>query len=110
MLLDGFVPVPSIFLRYLGAIRPHLTPTEALFILELMLYKWDERAPFPGLKTVAEQMGVSETYARKLARTLEKKGLVRRIWRTGTTNEYDLQPLFDKLSAYVKKARPNTSP
>jgi hypothetical protein len=101
ILADGFVAVPTTFLKYLGTLRPSLTPTEALFVLELMAYKWDERAPFPGYKALAERMGVSDVYARKLARTLQAKGYLKRLVRVGQTNRFNLQPLFDKLADHA---------
>ncbi|WP_414676461.1 helix-turn-helix domain-containing protein [Longimicrobium sp.] len=91
--------VPTTFLKYFGTLSPSLTPTEAIFVLEIMVYKWDERAPFPGYKTIAQRMGVSEVYARKLARTLQAKGYLKRQLRVGQTNVFDLQPLFERLAA-----------
>ena len=54
-----------------------------------MSWKWDERNPFPGYAAVAERMGISVTYARKLVRSLEKKQLLRRQVRSGQTNIFD---------------------
>jgi hypothetical protein len=101
LLVEGFVAVPTAFLKYLGSLKPGLTPAEALFVLELMVYKWDAQAPFPGYKTLADRMGVSEVYARKLGRSLHAKGHLRRQPRVGQTNLFDLQPLFDRLAAHA---------
>jgi DNA-binding MarR family transcriptional regulator len=101
LLEDGFVPVPRQFLAYAGRLRPNLTPAETVFVLHLMSFKWDERAPFPGYKTIAERMGVSVQYARKVGRTLEEKGLLRREIRVGQTNRFDLTPLFRRLADRV---------
>ena len=54
-----------------------------------MSWKWDERNPFPGYGAVAERMGISVTYARKLVRSLEKKQLLRRQVRSGQINILD---------------------
>lgn len=99
----GFLAVPLAFLKYHAVIRPKLKPAEAMFVLQLMSYKWDENAPFPGYKTIAKRMGVSEVYARKIARGLEDKGLLVRRLRVSQTNLFDLQPLFDKLAEHVEK-------
>lgn len=99
ILSEGFVAVPTTFLKYFGSLRPSLTPTEAIFVVELMAYKWDRRAPFPGYKALAKRMGVSPEYARKIARALETKGYLTREMRVGTTNRFDLLPLFDRLAA-----------
>lgn len=47
-------------------------------------------------------MGITTAYARKLARQLETKKLLRRRVRIGTSNEFDLQPLFDVLAEQVE--------
>ncbi|HEX6749275.1 MAG TPA: helix-turn-helix domain-containing protein [Longimicrobium sp.] len=101
ILAEGWVGVPISFLKYFGSLN--LTPTEAIFIIELMGYKRDERAPFPGYKALAKRMGVSPDYARKLARGLEAKEYIRRQVRVGTTNRFDLSPLFERLAARAKQ-------
>lgn len=104
LMRDGFTPVVNTFLRYTGKLKPYgLTPTEALFVLHLMSYKWDDNHPYPGYKGIAEAMGVSVMYVRRLAKRLETKQLLRRRQRIGSTNEFDLQPLFDVLAAHVAK-------
>jgi DNA-binding MarR family transcriptional regulator len=105
ILAEGFVAVPTTFLKYFGTLDPSLTPAEALFVLELMVYKWDKRSPFPGYRALAERMGVSEAYARKLARGLQSKGYLVRQARVGRTNRFDLQPLFDRLAQHATAER-----
>ena len=102
VLVEGFVAVPRAFLRLAGTLRPSLTPAETLFVIQLMSWKWDDRAPFPGYSTVANRMGVSVPYARKIARSLENKKLLRRQVRRGQTNRFDLTPLFARLVAQVR--------
>ena len=95
---DGFLAVPLILLKNLQTVGEYgLSPTEFVFLLQLMTFKWDTNAPYPSYKKIAEQMGVSEVYVRKIARSLEEKKFLNRQQREGTTNEYDLQPLFDIL-------------
>lgn len=101
MLARGFVGVPILFLESAAALRPYqLNPAEVLFVISLMAHKWDERAPFPGYKRIAKWMGKTESYARKLARDLQTKGLLKRIERTGYTNEFDLTPLFAAILSH----------
>jgi DnaD-like protein len=96
---SGFVAVPVSFLRLYSRLKPFsLTPGEAMFVLHLMQFKWDEKAPFPGYKTLAGQMGISHKMARTHARSLEIKKLLRREMRVGQTNRFDLGPLFDALA------------
>jgi DNA-binding MarR family transcriptional regulator len=74
-----------------------MTNAEALLVIHLMRHKWDEAPPFPGFKTLARRMGMTATSARNHARSLEKKGYLKRQKRVGTTNTFDLTPLFQAL-------------
>src|SRR5687767_10895280 len=66
---DGFTPVPRTFLKYAANLKPYsLTPTQMVFVTELMYHKWDEKKPFPSYKTIAARMGISVQYARSMAR------------------------------------------
>ena len=103
ILSEGFVPVPTVFLRLAGTL---LTPAEALFVVQLMSWKWDADAPFPGYRAIADRMGVSVPYTRKIARSLEGKNLLRRQVRRGQTNRFDLTPLFKRLVARVDDGLP----
>jgi hypothetical protein len=94
----GFVVVPTFFLQYYARLKPYpLTGGEALFVIHLMEFKWDASAPFPGYKTLAERMGVSDKMTRRYAQGLEGKGYLVRHVRTGQTNLFELRPLFDAL-------------
>jgi hypothetical protein len=99
----GFVPVPIRFLETYSKLRPAITSGEALFIVHLMTFKWGDEAPFPGYSTIAQRMGVTDKAARRHALSLEKKKYLKRRFRIGTTNEFDLTPLFDALLADVKR-------
>lgn len=111
----GFVAVPARFLQLYAHLKPFpLSSGEALFILHLMEFKWDANAPFPGYKTLASRMGVSDKMARRYAQSLETKKLLRRQKRVGQTNRFDLTPLFDALVKAVdqdeqKKTRGESS-
>jgi len=98
----GFVPVPIYFLEHYAQLKPFcLTPGEAMFVLHLMQFKWDEAAPFPGYKRIAAQMGISHKMARTHAKSLETKGLLIREMRVSQTNRFNLTPLFDALQKMV---------
>jgi hypothetical protein len=86
-----------------ATIKPfRLSIAEAMFVIQVMVFKWDEKAPFPGYKKVAKRMGISEVYARKLARSLQGKGFLLRIPRVGQTNAFDFTPLFTKLVTHAQ--------
>lgn len=93
----GFVAVPIRFLETYSQLQPHITSGEALFIIQLMSFKWDESAPFPGYNLIAKRMGLSDKAVRRFAASLESKKYLKRFTRQGTTNIFDLSPLFDAL-------------
>jgi DNA-binding MarR family transcriptional regulator len=112
---QGFVAVPTLFLRHYAHLKPHrLTFGETMFVLHLMEFKWDADAPFPGYGTIAKRMGISDKMARRHAQSLEAKKYLRREIRTGRTNRFDLSPLFDALlkaaQAEQKKIRATRKP
>lgn len=92
--------MPAAFLRYY--IRLGLSSQEAMFILQLMSFKWTEKAPFPSYKTLAERMNVSVEMARRYAKQLEEKKLLQRVKRTGQSNAFDLRPLTQALEGMLQ--------
>lgn len=100
---EGWVGVPDAFLRLYSHLKPYaLTVGEAMFVLELMAYKWSEEAPFPSYKSLASRMGVSDKMVRRYAANLEAKGYLRREGRIGSTNTFNLNPLFAALAAALE--------
>ena len=103
---DGHVQVSTFFLENYHRLKPYpLTHGEAMFVVHLMQHKWGAEAPYPGYKTIAKRMGVSDKTARRLAKSLEdKKYLVREI-REAKTNRFHLAKLMDALVS-LKKSQP----
>lgn len=95
----GWTPICDYFLKNLR--RLNVSPTEAMVIIQLMSFKWDEKAPFPALKTIANRLGITSTSVRSHIRKLEKRKLLTRSFTTGTTNRFFLEPLFLKLEALM---------
>lgn len=93
----GWLPVPAQFLFQYAKLKPHLTATEAMFVLQLMSFKWDAKHPFPNCSTLAGRMGVTDKMIRRYAKSLEEKGYLERTQRNGRSNMYDLTPLFNAL-------------
>lgn len=97
----GFVAVPTHFLELYSSMN--ITTGEAMFILQLMNFKWGEKDPFPGYALIAQRMGISDKVARRHAASLvAKKYLVRHI-RFGKTNRFDLTKFFDALLETKRK-------
>jgi len=81
-----------------------------MFIVHLMQHKWGAEAPYPGYKTIARRMDVSDKTARRLAKSLEdKKYLVREV-REANTNLFHLTKLMSALVSLKKTAAPTKSP
>lgn len=95
---EGWLSVPTKFLRYYAALRPPLSPGEALFVLQLMTFKWDNAAPFPSYGRIAKTMGVTDKMARRYAQSLQKKGYLIRQYQNHAPNKFDLTRLFDAFS------------
>lgn len=85
------------FLEHYSTLTPPLTNAEALFVIHLIRHKFDAEAPYPGFPTLARRMGVTPTAARGYARSLERKGYLKRESRTAQTNKFLLEPLFEAL-------------
>lgn len=97
---NGWTPVSDDFLKLYAELNPVITSSEAMFIVHLMLHKWDCEAPFPAFKTIAARMGLTEAQARTHARNLERKKYLRREMRVGETNRFHLEPLFKAVEAH----------
>lgn len=104
---EGFVPVSTFFLENYHRLKPcDLTHGEAMFIIHLMQHKWTAEAPFPGYKTIAKRMRVSDKTARRLAASLEQKGYLKREARVGETNLFHLTKLIAALVKLKKEKKP----
>jgi hypothetical protein len=101
LVAGGWTPVADFFLDSYSRLDPPLSTSEAMLIIHLMRHKWDREMPFPGFKTLARRMGITATSVRNHARSLEQKGYLRRHVQVGTTNRFDLEPLFAKLEALL---------
>ena len=91
----GWTPVPDFFLANYH--RLGVSPIEAMTVLHLISHKWGADAPFPSVATIAQRMGLKASSVRAHLRQLEKKGVLKRQYRVGTTNRFDLAGLFKKL-------------
>ncbi|MET0754373.1 MAG: helix-turn-helix domain-containing protein [Pyrinomonadaceae bacterium] len=101
---EGFVGIPTRFLQLYPRLQPSLTSGEAIFVIQLMSFKWDEKDPFPSYKLLGERMGTSSKTAQRHATSLEAKRYLKRIQRIGDSNKFDLSGLFEALMIAKKKA------
>ena len=104
---DGFTIIPNVLIRNKGKLG--ITDQEFAIIISLALFKWDKRNPYPAVSTLCDYIGKGDTAVRNSLRSLEDKRLIDRIPRNNQTNEYDFNPLTEKLKSYaqpIRKPRP----
>jgi DNA-binding MarR family transcriptional regulator len=95
----GYVAVPVAFLEHYAHLKRFggLTHAEAMYVLQVMAFKWSDAAPFPSYATLAKRLGTGPKTVQRQAKALEDKGYIRREKRRGRSNAFDLTPLFDAL-------------
>lgn len=102
-LTRSWTPISRYFLANYHRLSPHqgadgLNSTEAMLLVHLLDFKWDENDPHPSVNTLATRLGLSRRRTRKVIQNLEDLGFLTRKPRVeGSTNAYDLQGLFDEL-------------
>lgn len=98
-LLDNdYTQIPNLFLR--NYTKVGVTRQEFLFIIHLASYKYESAKSEcrPSLETIAKEMGYAHVNgARKLARSLQKKGFLTIKPRPGFPNEYNFTALSRAL-------------
>ena len=82
-LFDGAL-LPSEILR-----SPDLTPSEKLVFARLMQFAGGKGRAWPSIERVADEVALSVAQTRRCIATLESKGLIRRVARSGRSNEFE---------------------
>ena len=98
---EGFVGVPAALLARYAKLG--LSTGAFVFVLELIVFKWNEQAPFPSYNTLAQRMGITTEMTRRHAKSLESKGMLKRIGHTGQNNSFDLLPLTNSLKKLLER-------
>lgn len=73
-----------------------------MFVMQVMSHKWDAKLPYPGYKTIAKRMGISDTMARTHARDLKTMHYLRIVPRLAQTNRFDFGMLFDAVAELIE--------
>jgi len=55
-LAKHWTPVSRAFLEHFASLKPPLTAAEAMLVVQLISFKWDESNPFPSVATLAARM------------------------------------------------------
>src|SRR4051812_25808575 len=102
ILRQGFIPVATTFLWH-GS-RMGLKPVEVLLLVHLMSYRWSTEAARPSYTKLSSRLGISVVHCRRLMRSLEHRGFVKRSEERGGNSSFDLEPLFGRLAESIEAA------
>jgi len=110
ILEHGFTAVPNLLLIYRGQLN--ITAPEFVVLVAIDSFRWGAKDPWPSLEALSERCSYSRRTISKCVSSLEKKGLIERIRRSNTSNQYSLEPLVKILniaaasSSYRKAHQP----
>jgi hypothetical protein len=102
----GFTAVPNHLLsinQFLDK-KHRLSSTELLILLQILSSWWHaDQLPFPSKSTIARRLGLSARQVQRALKTLEQKGIIKRIARLKgrNSNTFDLTGLVDKVHYLV---------
>lgn len=108
---QGWVPVPKLLIRQLGALE--INPTQFAILVLLMSYgkSGGKYKASPSKKTLADALGVSPDTIRKNIKILQTKGYITREFRKGAqsgknnTNLYHFDGLEKALTLRAARAK-----
>ena len=98
-LVDSFVPLLDVFVQQY--VKLGLDNGDFAIITQLCSFKWSAANPYPSIATLAKRTGLSPRTVQRHVEKLERRGIVKRVPRDHSTNEYDLWPLFEKLGNFL---------
>lgn len=100
-----FTPISNFFLDNYHQLE--LTSSEAMLVIQLMKHRWkDGQLSRIGSAKLATRLGLSRRQVFNLVQSLEAKHLLSRARvEAGRANEYDLQPLVDRLMSLFEEAQ-----
>jgi Helix-turn-helix domain len=99
-LVSGFVVIPSELLKKQQLLN--VDSAELNVLLNLCMHWWKaDDWPYPSTAKLAERMGVSQRTAQRYIEGLEKKGLIRRIYKDKNSPGNKVVTRFD-MSGLLK--------
>jgi DNA-binding Lrp family transcriptional regulator len=90
-LVDGYVVIPTALLKRLKELGVSAADYSVIPALLSFWHKTD--MPFVSIEKLAERCPQTKSNVRKRLASLEKLGLIRRIYRKNRSSEFDLRPL-----------------
>lgn len=105
---SGHTALPNLLIKHQADLG--ITPSEMVVIIGLLANKWSRSDPFPSAKTLSKQSGLAVNTVRTHIRNLEQKGLIKRRFRQGTSNEYSFEPMIKCLERYAPNPTQKRTP
>ena len=97
---SGFTVVPNSLIRAQAELG--LTPNDVVVLLNLLTHWWHrDRLPFPRTSVIAKRSGLSNRTVQRSLKTLQHKGLVKKIRGADQRSRYELDGLRNALSSYA---------
>jgi len=94
--LGGYTKIPNLLIAAIG--RLGITQEEAVLIVAVLSFQYDEeKLPRPGIRRLADMLGLSERSIRRSADALVAKGYLSKGRAYRNAIVWDFQPLFDAL-------------
>lgn len=104
----GFTEIPNALIRNQGKLG--ITDAEMVILISLASFKWDRQMPYPSVATLSSYSGKSIGAVRNNLRSLDTKGLIKRVYRDNQTSKYDLRPLIKILENCAQPIDKSTPP
>ncbi|OGC64825.1 hypothetical protein A2274_03485, partial [candidate division WWE3 bacterium RIFOXYA12_FULL_43_11] len=95
----GWTPIANVFIE--NYCKLDINPNEAMFLIHCFMYKWTVDKPYVSLTKVSIQMGKSRDTVQRYAKELEKKGFIKRIYRTRLPSLVNLNPLIKAMETFA---------
>jgi hypothetical protein len=99
---SGFTPVANAFLTTYAELN--ITPDEAIFIIHYLSYKWTTGSE-PSIPQIAKLMGKHHSNAQKHVRSMEEKGLLKRVAQLGKPSVLDFSAMFEGMRKHHERNR-----
>lgn len=102
----GYTAIPNLAIEHQKELN--ISSTEMNILVALCKFRWEKSNPWPSASTLAQYSGNSISTVRRIIRSLEGKGIIERIYHTGSSSEYNLDGLIKKLETVAENLLEST--
>jgi hypothetical protein len=111
ILSGGIASIPIALFTYQGELK--LSPQQVWFVSKVLSYKWGSGLPYPSIKKMADETGVSRQQIHDYQKQLVKAGWLKVINRRNAlggkdSNLFDFSPLFQALEELLGRDHPDS--